>query len=703
MTIGITSTIGPTWTVTPTPTSGIIDQTGVLTPTLSEFPGMSSSSVEPEDSSFGLSSTVDFPNPTNSEELITMTTIDMTEGTAGELPKTTMESTWPPYSDLTPTPTTPWVTAVDTEIVSPSYTPGVTASEDNLTSLTYTPTVTDGASTDFLSPMPSETTISYEPTETMIVTTATIPEETTIVVSSETDSYYTTVPITPSLETDSVSVSVTPIDSASVIPSDSIYPSPTASEPFETVTPSTSTEDSSLINATSTDELTTTAINATTTEGPLANGTSTEEPINLNATTPADSVTMNDTYSEGPVSANTTSSEGLSTTSSAVTDEPVTQNFTTSEETVTMSSTSTVVSVTMNVTVSEQPVTVNDTTSEQPVTVSSTFSEEPVTMNATVPEPPITSNDTVSEPPVTESPETRNTTITTEPISTQPSGGDTGTEFSTHTQPITPTSFENITKPMSTTSTSTTQPIIIISPSGPSPTTTGSPLNVSEPCSNYCQNNAKCISTSIEPICLCPFKFTGKQCETVKEKVMLPSFKGNSFLQYKLPTESVKVVDVSIKMATIVPDGIVLYTSSSAPEGSEGIFRNSSYGLVFIQNGHLTLHFSCGSQSMQFTETRTRIDNGYNFTLDFRMEMIIDGVTNELHCFGKLSVNQSFVMSGEQLVGKGSLPLFENIYVGGVDQKVSRSEGNNELTTFLPGFRGCVYNLKVSFEYGFIY
>ena len=219
--------------------------------------------------------------------------------------------------------------------------------------------------------------------------------------------------------------------------------------------------------------------------------------------------------------------------------------------------------------------------------------------------------------------------------------------------------------------------------------TTSAPFNLTDPCFNYCQNNAKCIFTSIEPICICHFRFTGVRCERMEEPVNIPSFSGNSYLKYVLPRASPNIVDISSQMATVFPEGILMYAAI-------GIF----YALLFIQHGHLTLHFSCGAQSMHFVETRTRVDDGYNFTVSFRLENVVqeDG---ELRCIGQVSLNGSYSMRGEQVVDLHALKALEQptktVFLGGLDE-VHLHSNNDDAARLVPGFRGCVYKLLVNQE-----
>jgi hypothetical protein len=213
----------------------------------------------------------------------------------------------------------------------------------------------------------------------------------------------------------------------------------------------------------------------------------------------------------------------------------------------------------------------------------------------------------------------------------------------------------------------------------PIATTTPSP----DLCEGYCLNNAKCVYTSIQPVCICSFKFLGERCEKRRKKFYATSFTGDSFLGYGVPNESINRIVVTARFATNFPEGILLYTAV-----------NKLYALIFIQAGHITLHFSCGEQSMHFVETRTRVDNGYNFTLEFNMELIVQRI-NELHCVGQINVNQSYVMRGEQtlnLHGPHESPM-QMLYLGGVGS--TDAVRNDELIGILSGFRGCLYSLSV--------
>lgn len=100
---------------------------------------------------------------------------------------------------------------------------------------------------------------------------------------------------------------------------------------------------------------------------------------------------------------------------------------------------------------------------------------------------------------------------------------------------------------------------------------------------------------------------------------------------------------------------------------------------------------------MHFVETRTRVDNGKNFTMEFQLEMVVHGLqASEVHCVGQISLNHSYIMRGEQIVGHNE--LHENpiqfIYLGGVDaENVKKSD---DIIKILPGLRGCLYALSVS-------
>jgi len=215
-------------------------------------------------------------------------------------------------------------------------------------------------------------------------------------------------------------------------------------------------------------------------------------------------------------------------------------------------------------------------------------------------------------------------------------------------------------------------------------TTTESVTPEDDTCAGYCSNGAKCISNSIRPECICTFKFEGDRCEIPREKFNRVSFTGDSFIGYKVPNESINRIEVGVKVATNFPEGILLYTSVE-----------KLYALIFLQDGHVTLHFSCGEQSMHFVETRTKVDNGFNFTVEFNMELIVRGA-KELHCVGQVKVNDSYIMRGEQtlnLQGPHDNPM-QMVYLGGVPAS-SDAIRNDELIGIISGFRGCLYTLSV--------
>lgn len=104
---------------------------------------------------------------------------------------------------------------------------------------------------------------------------------------------------------------------------------------------------------------------------------------------------------------------------------------------------------------------------------------------------------------------------------------------------------------------------------------------------------------------------------------------------------------------------------------------------------------------MHFVETRTRVDNGYNFTLAFKMEMIVQG-EGQLRCSAEVSVNQSYIMKGEQILGRDGVIFaerpIETVFLGGVPPFHLDAGINDDLVGVLPGFRGCLHNLVVNQE-----
>lgn len=215
-------------------------------------------------------------------------------------------------------------------------------------------------------------------------------------------------------------------------------------------------------------------------------------------------------------------------------------------------------------------------------------------------------------------------------------------------------------------------------------------VNYTDPCKDYCLNDADCISNSIEPICICGFKFIGPRCEMERKKLETLAFQGDSFISHTVPEELVNRVHIETEMATVVPEGIIMYTAV-----------DKMYALIFLQKGQLSLHFSCGSQSMEFVETRSQVDDGYKFTLEFKLEMVLNG-EDEWRCTGRVSVNNSYVMSGEQIVTNKSVvqqQRLQVVFFGGVQaQEESRAADNNALSSILPGFKGCMYELKVHYS-----
>ncbi|XP_046677275.1 protein eyes shut [Homalodisca vitripennis] len=160
-------------------------------------------------------------------------------------------------------------------------------------------------------------------------------------------------------------------------------------------------------------------------------------------------------------------------------------------------------------------------------------------------------------------------------------------------------------------------------------------------CNNMpCLNGGTCYFSTSGAKCRCKQGWSGIRCDN-REDIDDAAFTGHSYLSHRLANSSGTVVSVVIR--TLAPTGLLLH-ARTAPH---------IYMAVYLHDGLLKFVFTCGIQTMLFSELHERVNTGFRLSIIATLE--VEGVLGgEQHCSASLSVNDSLVMSGEQraLVGK---------------------------------------------------
>ncbi|CAH0389402.1 unnamed protein product [Bemisia tabaci] len=184
------------------------------------------------------------------------------------------------------------------------------------------------------------------------------------------------------------------------------------------------------------------------------------------------------------------------------------------------------------------------------------------------------------------------------------------------------------------------------------PATLGPPMFPD--CSKWpCLNGGSCFYSEKGPKCACRFGWEGELCQE-RQGVQTPALTGRSYLIHRLSNDTGAVIGVDIR--TLAPTGLILYAAISP----------HLYMSTYLQDGLLKFQFSCGVQTMVFSEVKLHINNGYNINIMAIIEM---GSTIEDlgKCTASLLVNNTLKMSGDQMTALTIKQSSENLlYLGGL-------------------------------------
>nr|XP_015835340.1 PREDICTED: protein eyes shut isoform X1 [Tribolium castaneum]XP_015835341.1 PREDICTED: protein eyes shut isoform X1 [Tribolium castaneum] len=190
----------------------------------------------------------------------------------------------------------------------------------------------------------------------------------------------------------------------------------------------------------------------------------------------------------------------------------------------------------------------------------------------------------------------------------------------------------------------------------------------------HCQNGGTCVYKSeLGYQCLCPFHTEGDFCE-LKMGVQKAAFTGQSYLKHRLPDST--NISIELDAKTLSSKGLLFYSNT-----------DSTYMVLYIENGHLKFKFSCGYQTMLLSELKVPVNNGDLMKIKAKLEFSKD----LKRCDASIKVNDSLSMTGDQLALKRRFSKPSGwLYLGGVPEEIANIN--------LPesGFVGCMLRLKIS-------
>nr|CAD7432771.1 unnamed protein product [Timema monikensis] len=180
---------------------------------------------------------------------------------------------------------------------------------------------------------------------------------------------------------------------------------------------------------------------------------------------------------------------------------------------------------------------------------------------------------------------------------------------------------------------------------------------------------------------MCKFGWEGPVCEE-PAGIREPAFTGQSYLSHRLYNGS--EVRVEVLARTLAPTGLILYAS----------LPGDKYLCLFLQEGLLQFQFSCGLQTMLFSEVQMNVNNGYHMSVLVQL-VLLPGAGDTRRCHASLRINNTLVMSGEQ-ISAVTLSLEDPsggmLHLAGVPPHLAQ----DLVTPRIVGFTGCMKGLKVS-------
>ncbi|XP_050426579.1 protein eyes shut isoform X2 [Adelges cooleyi] len=188
--------------------------------------------------------------------------------------------------------------------------------------------------------------------------------------------------------------------------------------------------------------------------------------------------------------------------------------------------------------------------------------------------------------------------------------------------------------------------------------------------------NGKCVKSKTGFQCKCSFGWKGEMCDE-KINIKVPAFTGKSFLSHRLSNRS--GTQIAMELRTLAPNGILFFAQVTT----------HMYMCLYLQDGLLKFQFSCGVQTMLFSETRYRVNTGHHLLLTATLEHAMSHSMSE-HCKASLRVNDTLAMSGEQAADTTLSKKISKLYLGGLPPDQNATEMPVAI-----GITGCITHLKI--------
>ena len=194
-----------------------------------------------------------------------------------------------------------------------------------------------------------------------------------------------------------------------------------------------------------------------------------------------------------------------------------------------------------------------------------------------------------------------------------------------------------------------------------------------------CQNNAPCSITDDGYRCDCPLGYIGLHCEGTTQLGEKISVLGNGFLEFDksflVQTQDKEIVKFSIR--TTEPNGLVFWKGQATPAGQNT--QSKDYVSVGLKDGFVVYSYDLGSGPAVLRSLQ-KVDDGYGHTIE----------VTRLGRQGTLKIDNKdeTVVEGTsqgilQMLNAGS-----NLYIGGVSA-IESMTGNR----YKENFNGCIYDI----------
>ncbi|PNF26337.1 hypothetical protein B7P43_G01769 [Cryptotermes secundus] len=150
-----------------------------------------------------------------------------------------------------------------------------------------------------------------------------------------------------------------------------------------------------------------------------------------------------------------------------------------------------------------------------------------------------------------------------------------------------------------------------------------------------CLQLIKSYTASRSSLCVCRFGWEGALCQE-RVGIKVAAFTGQSYLSHRLTNSTGTHIQVTAR--TMAPTGILLYAHLTP----------DMYMYLYLKDGLLKFQFSCGIQTMLFSEVQFHVNNGFDIAIQALLELLPpDGDTGR--CAASVHINNTLVMSGEQM------------------------------------------------------